>query len=68
MATTQCPTCKRFGSSKLDGYCKTHYTGKVKESKSSKHILDDFYEKAESSGEFFPSEFGIISDKFGAER
>ncbi len=68
MATTQCPTCKRFGSSKLGGYCKTHYTGEVKESKPSKHLMDDFYGKPGQTGEFFPKEFGIITDKFGVER
>ncbi len=74
MATTQCPTCKRFGSSKLGGYCKTHYTGEVKDDKPSvkkdaptKHIMDDFYGKPGQTGEFFPGKFGIISDTFGIE-
>ncbi len=29
--TTHCPTCKRFGSPSLGGYCKAHYPGVKKD-------------------------------------
>ena len=32
-----------------------------------KHILEDFHEKAEVMGEFFSDKFGIIKDGFGVE-
>jgi len=64
---TRCPVCRGFGSSKLGGYCKNcHSDGEEKAP--TKHIEDDFYENVEESGEFFPEDFGIMSDKFGAER
>ena len=69
MARTHCPICKGFGSTKLEGYCKNCYPGETKDDNpDTKHILEDFHEKAEISGEFFPSSFGIIKDDFGVER
>ena len=68
MERTRCPTCKRFGSSKLDGYCKSCYPGETKDDNvDTKHILEDFHEKAEIMGEFFSNKFGIIKDTFGVE-
>ena len=64
---SRCPVCNRFGSNKLDGYCKAHYTGKKDDDGGEKHILDDFHEKAEISGSFFSPEFGILKDGFGIE-
>ena len=61
-----CPVCGKFGSHKLGGYCKNCHPNA---NDGTKHVLDDFHEKAEISGEFFSQgDFGIMSDKFGCEK
>lgn len=65
MAPPRCPVCNRWGRAALGNYCKTCHPNSTE---GEKHILDDFHEKAEVSGEFFSKEFGVITDKFGYER
>ncbi len=66
MERTRCPVCKRFGSSKLGGYCKSCYPGITKDDNpETKHIMENFHEKADITETFFPDSFGIIKDKVG---
>ena len=69
MARTRCPICNRFGSSKLEGYCSNCYPGETKDDDvATKHIMEDFHEKAEISGKFFSDKFGIIKDGYGVDK
>ena len=61
----KCPICGRFGSSRLDDFCKTCYPKRYDEDED-KHAFADFVGTHETGG-FFPKEFGTIKDKFGYE-
>lgn len=64
--TIFCPVCRRWGSAKLGGYCRTHHKS-INEDE--KHVLDDFHEVANINKEFFSQDdFGYMTDKFGYER
>lgn len=58
-----CPVCGRWGSRKLGNYCKDHHPNADDDDRS---MFEDF--PSSFDGEFFPSEYGIIKDKFGYER
>ena len=66
MATTTCPLCGKFGSSKLSDHCTPCYQKRYRD-KDERSIYDDF-DGFGSDREFFPDDFGIEKDKFGIEK
>ena len=61
----RCPVCNRWGSSKLDDFCNTHYKERY-DGNDEKNPFADF-DGDHTQNPFIPDDFGIIKDKFGYE-
>ena len=65
MGQLKCPVCKRFGSVKNEGYCRTCYPKRYDDD-DEKNPFADFCDD-HIDGEFFPGSFGVLKKKFGYE-
>ena len=61
--TTRCPTCNKFGSSKLGGYCKDHYPHRHQEDPLPLNREFIYPKPFYSEEPFFPSTFRCLDKK-----
>lgn len=61
----RCPICNRYGSSKLDDYCRTCHPKRYDKDEEKPAFVDFVGDHTQNP--FIPDDFGIIKDKFGYE-
>lgn len=65
----RCPKCNRYGSSKLNGYCRA-CAPDTADLEDREHIVKDTYFETNGfrQGKFVPDGYGIVKSKYGYQK